>query len=163
MIVNIQIQTVKLVSIINTVNTVVKAYGNLPSNTDGRCGGYLTVADPISGGLQLVMPIGEIAPVKLHKYCTFSQEKDIRLRRELNNGHMSSWESRDPENDKWGGAIYAYKYIYSFSGLPELADEAVMLITAILEKDLPKEMADNIAERSKNPIYHELLTAMKIE
>ena len=52
-------------------------------------------------------------------------------------GRVSSYETRDPENDRWGGAVIMTfprvrsVYIVSTSGLPEKADEALGLLTVI--------------------------------
>ena len=78
----------------------------------------------------MLLPIGGVLEEKAEKYCAFAMEKVARLARHPD--HRTSYESRDPEENKWGGAVRIGDYIFSMSGLPELADEAVMLTTASL-------------------------------
>ncbi|GEM_PF-1852589 len=91
---------------------------------------------------------------KLDKYIIVSVEKAIRLARNTGNpipfsylgGHLSSWESRDQMcarfRDKFGGATLVRclvqelgpdptHLLFSVSGLTEIGDEAVALLTAI--------------------------------
>lgn len=100
----------------------------------------------------IVALIGKVPnPQKKAKYFSFSQEKALRLA--SHSEHLSSWLSRDPDNDKWGGAIVAGGYYLSFSGLPELADEAVMLLVGLRLGLLTWEEATAIAEKSDNHIF----------
>ncbi len=121
-----------------------------------RAGGYfcLTTDD---GTLLLLCPFGNIPLGKFAKYAALSQEKAQRLA--AHPEHASSWQSRS-ENDadlRFGGAIRANGYIYSFSGLPELGDEAVMLVTALLtgasENERSQRAIEDIAEMSRNPFF----------
>jgi hypothetical protein len=71
-----------------------------------------------------------------------SFEKALRLMQHAGAGARSSWNAaRNPANDQYGGAILfrvklynsgdaAFWVVLSFSGLPELADEAAMIVTA---------------------------------
>lgn len=93
-------------------------------NVEGKNSGYLAIVDRSDGRLLLHAQVGNCLPDKHAKYCEISLEKAMRIYR---NQDASSWMSRDPDNDKWGGAIVAGRFILSFSGLPELADEALML------------------------------------
>lgn len=129
---------------------------------ESRTGGYMTVLFPGDRFLPpplLVAQIGEPAdPEKIEKYFSFSQEKAQRLITNANvAGQLSSWQSRDPQKNKWGGAIRAGDYILSFSGLPELADEALMLAVAVSLKMLIPEQADWIADISDNDFYRRLI------
>ncbi|MDP3784801.1 MAG: hypothetical protein Q8R12_01870 [bacterium] len=104
---------------------------------EGRTGGYFCLADKTDGLPLLIVQVGEIPEVKAGKYLSFCQEKARRLAKNLS--HASSWESRDPNQEKWGGAIRAEKMnglILSFSGLPELGDEAVMLTAYCLAENM---------------------------
>ena len=97
-------------------------------------GGYLFARDVETGAaLTEPMQIGEIDESKRQKYCDYCQEKADRLlvmARE--HGHVCSRQSRNPDDGQWGGAILvrANGVILSFSGLPELADEAYMTMLA---------------------------------
>jgi hypothetical protein len=72
-------------------------------------------------------------------------------------GHVSSWESRDPGHDRWGGAIRIEDLIFSFSGLPELADEALMLGVGLMygrrENASFEDLLAEIATHSVNPYW----------
>ena len=73
--------------------------------------------------------VGEtIENEKQAKYFRLCREKANRLASFPT--HCSSWQSRDPENGMWGGAVKVNGVIYSLSGFPELGDEAIMLILA---------------------------------
>lgn len=45
--------------------------------------------------------------------------------------HVSSWLVRNPEKNRWGGAIRTNNYLFSFSGLEEDEDEVLMVLVAI--------------------------------
>lgn len=124
-------------------------------DADERVGGYFAIfqRDP-SGkvGKALVLEIiGTIIPEKISLYCRLVREKVNRLSRHT--GEISSWLSRDPDNDQWGGAIIAENYYVSFSGLPELCDEAIVLITARILGIISGYDAMRIAEISNNELY----------
>lgn len=90
------------------------------------------------------------------RYVEFCQEKANRLEAAyLANPHTakSSWQSRNPDEEKWGGAILGpdsqnRQYVFSFSGLPELCDEAVTLLTAVEVGHLTPDEAIDIGEIS---------------
>ncbi|QQG42499.1 MAG: hypothetical protein HYW15_03265 [Candidatus Giovannonibacteria bacterium] len=109
---------------------------------------------------QLIVPIGNISEEKAEKYLSFCQEKAKRLAQHAE--HLSSWESRCPDQNRWGGAVRVGDFIFSMSGFPELGDEAIMLATAgIYYKgwQSPKaiDTINIIAERSQNPYWSNLL------
>ncbi len=89
--------------------------------------GYLSIFDPADGRLLFSIEIGKCPKEKFTGYARNSLEKGQRLA--CHSTHLSSWQSRDPKEQKWGGAIRA-KYIVSFSGLPEHADEALCIAIA---------------------------------
>ena len=95
---------------------------------NGKKGGCLCVTD-YEGNLHLVTIIGEVSDKgKLRKYWGMCQEKANRLVSRAS--HESSWQSRDESSQQYGGAIRAREFILSFSGLPELWNEACMLALA---------------------------------
>ncbi|MFA5644582.1 MAG: hypothetical protein WC928_03610 [Patescibacteria group bacterium] len=101
--------------------------------TDRR--GYLTLLDGLSGKIIFTVPFGEIPDEKREKYFEFSQEKAKRLFENFSKkGHTTSFQSRDEEKQQYGGAIYINYHsgaiILSFSGMPELIDEAIMIVLA---------------------------------
>ena len=91
---------------------------------------------------------------KLQKYYGFSIEKARRLLALPDN--VSSYQSRDPENDRWGGAIRSEPIIISISGFPELWDEAISLTMAVRASSLRLETAREIAAISGNPHFERL-------
>ena len=64
------------------------------------------------------------------RYVRTSLEKAHRL--QVSGPEIqSSWETRDPESDKWGGGIKVNDHILSLSGLPELWDEIFVVCVAL--------------------------------
>jgi hypothetical protein len=128
--------------------------------TDRR--GYLTLMDGLSGEIIFTVPFGEIPDEKREKYFEFSQEKAKRLFLNFTEkGHTTSFQSRDEDKQQYGGAIYvnyhAGAIILSFSGMPELIDEAMMITLA------DKLLTDNetiantkIEAVSRNPYWEEI-------
>lgn len=118
-----------------------------------RTGGYFCVAESSTGLPVLIARIGEIIlSEKRGKYFDFCQEKTRRLAQ--HSEHLSSWESRDPNVDAYGGAVKAPSgFIFSFSGLPELGDEALMLAAIAIFYNNPKTLLDSIAFVSGNSYW----------
>lgn len=135
-----------------------------------RPGGAFCCADGITGipyFISLVMPTLRFVdpPLKpcisferAKKYLQFAQEKALRL--SSHKRHFTSYQSRRVKEDKYGGAVrlISQNFIYSFSGLPEKGDEAVMLVVAVLEGSVGFEWAQAIAKKNKNqylvPLYN---------
>jgi hypothetical protein len=133
--------------------------------------GYLTLMDGIKGEIAFTVPFGEIPAEKSEKYFKLSQEKATRLFSQVNmhlpNGHTTSFESRNTENEEYGGAIYincrSTIFILSFSGMPELIDEAMMLVlTAKLVEDIGKPVMTKIEACKRNPYWKLLLEKFMI-
>lgn len=111
-------------------------YESEESKTNRR--GYLTLMNAITGEIVFTVPFGEIPEEKNKKYFNYSQEKALRLFSQVNlhlkNGHTTSYESRNVNENMYGGAIllesHSISVILSFSGMPELIDEAMMLVVA---------------------------------
>lgn len=123
---------------------------------EGRTGGYFCMMcrRPPNTTPEFIMRVGTIPKEeKAGKYFRLAQEKAARLRDHLGEGHVSSWQSRNPDKDEWGGAIATRNFIFSFSGFPEEADEAIMLLAAISVLELSPEDADEIARVSANNIF----------
>ncbi len=122
-----------------------------------RTGGYLTILEqwPTDWDVPvLVALVGEIPNKKSRKYRDFSFEKAKRLMG--HSEHLSSWQSRSPNEDRWGGAVRTDTHILSFSGLPELADEALMLALALKLGLLKDRYAATIAMTSDNNDFRRL-------
>lgn len=90
-----------------------------------REGGWIHISDP-KGEVIAYERIGAVGgPDKKVKYRKLAAEKAMRLREHPE--HVTSWQSRDPDHDRWGGAIRTNDgWVFSFSGLPELWDEALL-------------------------------------
>jgi hypothetical protein len=163
---------------------VISAYVKLPESLterNGREGGYLTIKNIQSGMIEAIYLIGCIQKGKEEKYLTLSQEKANRLFRVRMSGgnDRTSWESRNEEKMEYGGAIFFpawdEEYILSFSGLPELGDEACMFITQALISSKSAETIELEASsilhsiyfsklgRPGQPLFHALLEAFKIK
>lgn len=148
-IINNQIGKETIQTVLNEASLMMDLFINLPGNPKpDRQGGYFTIVDRAIEQVLLVSRIGQIKTEEANNYLLFSQEKARRLM--LSPDHISSWQSRDPKNDKWGGAIKTPEFILSFSGLPELGDEAVMLLTAWDLNWLKSAEVLLIAEKSSN-------------
>ncbi len=137
------------------VTAAVKLDGN-PSPE--KQGGYLTVICGNNSVMELQSIIGQIVLEKKDKYREFSEEKPTRLM--WNPAHVSSHQSRDPENGQWGGAIRAGKYFIGFSGLPELLDEAVVTVAAWHMNLITKNDIRPIVEASSNPFTYPLFNSL---
>jgi len=128
---------------------------------NGSGGGYLFICD--EDGRQLLHKrIASPAPEKRKKYVALSREKAVRLLRHVE--HLLSWQSRDPENNKWGGAIRLPSgHIISFSGFPELVDEALCMSLARFLKLIGGEEVDAFAKVGANdnfePVHRSLCEA----
>ncbi|MEJ0021269.1 MAG: hypothetical protein WDN47_01665 [Candidatus Doudnabacteria bacterium] len=115
-----------------------------------RTGAYFCLADAETGLALIILAVGTVPPDKAEKYLTNCVEKAGRLAEHPE--HLSSWESRDPDKQQWGGAIRGFDpFIYSLSGLPELGDEAVMIALVHKLRMRVGYKIDEIAEKSHNP------------
>jgi len=101
-----------------------------------------------------ILPDSQIPSEKLSAFLVNSQEKADRLTHKIND--VSSYQSRNPEKSRYGGGIRCIGWVFSFSGLPELPDEALMLTCAVRLDIIDIQEAESIAAISDNPY----LTAM---
>lgn len=116
-------------------------------------GGYLHVTNQ-AGLMIFAAAYGEMSDEKAEKYSHFAREKALRLA-----GHpstCSSWQTRNLGENKFSGAIRGRLHILSFSGFPELLDEAAMLVLAIETRQLDITEATLIAQMSGNSYFSEL-------
>ncbi|MEK7093109.1 MAG: hypothetical protein AAB927_01355 [Patescibacteria group bacterium] len=100
-------------------------------------------------------------------YWVCSIEKPIRLSQNVHLGHVSSFQSRVPDQLYAGAIMFRCVIpelgservwvIFSFSGLPEMADEASMVIAAehMNERGWKVDFDDlkKIIDTSKNSVY----------
>jgi hypothetical protein len=114
-----------------------------------RKGGCMCIARP-NGLIVAVLLIGEVvSEERMRKYFALCQEKAVRLASHPE--HVSSWQSRDETKQRYAGAIRSRKYILSFSGLPELWDEACMTDLAAKTCGLSVTRSNKIQRASNNP------------
>ncbi len=128
-----------------------------------RTGGTLVVLALINPLLPFrAMPIGSVDdPAKATAYQGFALEKAERLAAGcFGGGQVSSWQTKDEALERYAGAIRAGGLVFSFSGLPELADEALVLALAVRMTRLARQQAIDIARLSGNEIYPRLAEIM---
>jgi len=133
----------------------VRRVGTLDTESDRR-GGFICIRGLEVDSYIFGMPIGEINPEKREKYELFAEEKMRRLMK--NPSHFSSWQTRNPEEGKWGGAIRLPQCLLSFSGLPELLDEAFMVGLAYRSDLIGRTEAHIICTASNNRFLRDVLT-----
>lgn len=125
------------------------------ADTGGRAGGYFGLFPKERFGkiapAEVFKTIGNIKPGKRALAKKRAQEKPRRLI--THPGHVSSYQSRNEKRDRWGGAIATRDYYLSFSGLPELCDEALTLIVGRTLGMLSDRQARRIAGISKNGLF----------
>ena len=117
----------------------------------GRTGVYFCIADE-RGEPAVIARVGE--PTKPEKYLAFCQEKAKRLA--AHPEHVSSYQSRNPAQDHWGGAIRANYWLMAPSGAPELGDEALVMGTAWVLRLADEDTLAAIAKYSNNPYWQRL-------
>ena len=133
-------------------NHIMPAIINLRENPKPhKRSGYLTIRSKTNGKILFVAEIGDCPQFKAKRYFEFSVEKGERLFHHPK--HISSWQSRDPEKEKRGGAIVGSELIISFSGLPELLDEAAVIVFAKFFGWISDKQTEKIANASNNLLY----------
>jgi hypothetical protein len=134
----------------------------------GKTGGYF-MSKSIREHAEVYLPISvrTVSKDKEEKCYFLVQEKAFRLAKKIRfsrkiSSHipLTSYESRDEthvfrENNeqwgKWGGAVLVdYSTIYSFSGFPELVDEAFVCWVALQRKVMSLKHFKFICERRAN-------------
>lgn len=122
--------------------------------------GYLTVLVRGEPGFALCSRVGVFVDDP-EQYLILSQEKAERLQG-LWHKHLSSWQSRDPDNGRLGGAIIADQLIFSFSGPPELVCEAIVTVAAYWLGEITEySQVLKIADISRNPFTEELVDRIR--
>jgi len=150
----LKISSVLTAQIVEWVNRYVELAQQIPGFPKEKDSGYCVVKC-LEGRTLLVFQVGQVPFEKVGKYLCLADEKANRLGIHAGLGHRSSWQSRDGLN-KWGGAVLVGDLIFSFSGLPELADEAVMLLAARACGLMAHASACGIAHASNNKFLHAL-------
>jgi hypothetical protein len=118
-------------------------------------GGYLCITDH-EGRLQVEILVGSFPNREKSTRSTgFALEKNCRLA--AHPEHLSAFQSADESLDQYPGAIRGTNFLFSFSGLPALWDEACMLSLALQVKEIEIERVRQIVTISKNPFACHLL------
>ncbi|MBI2984054.1 MAG: hypothetical protein HYY50_00255 [Candidatus Kerfeldbacteria bacterium] len=105
--------------------------------------------------------VGIVPDDKLAKRKDIVREKAARLRR-MNNqrGDVLSWQSKDEANEQFGGAAFARDVIVAFTGLPQLADEAVSLAVLVRLRALSVAPARQYSLISGSTEFFDLLARL---
>ena len=153
-----------------------KAVELLKAADDHRDCGVLTIMSEKTSPIALRQAFVWGLPVasfrRLPKYAIISAEKAQRVWwLNAQRGDMASFQSRDPQAmldgqeegepwGQWGGAIVCntpHKQVLSFSGLPELWDEAAMYVLAVKLGWMSDKNERLQIEAEGNPRIDELL------
>lgn len=121
---------------------------------DNRRGAVVAVRVDAPGGPIECIALGDFPePAKKEWSTQLAYEKIMRLSVETDD--LSSFETRNPSNDLWAGAIRSHpkRFLLSCSGLPELLDEAYMLAVAVKLGWCSPIRAKRIMQKSQNEYY----------
>jgi hypothetical protein len=145
----------------------------LPYSEPDDTGGYFSLRLLHDSWLIEKMLLGTVPLNKQGKYSEFSMEKPLRLEKKqhvLKTPHLSSYQSRVPSANRWGGAIIGYSqstqlptYAFGFSGLTEYCDEAVNFFAEIKIGCLTLSRACYIAGISKNTTFMKILEQVQAD
>jgi hypothetical protein len=148
-----------VVQILTVADQVVKAIIRLV-NSEGqeRTGAYLCVIDRETHQLILHALIGDGPPDKVSKWREFSAEKCVRLLGHPE--HETSFDSRSPDDNRWGGAVLGTDYAFGLSGLKELDDEAAMFHLAVMLNQRDGQATLSVISEERNPQLHHYVTGI---
>jgi hypothetical protein len=114
------------------VDLLVRIAAGFPE-AEGREGGFFGLCDLLKKqqldhikprSCTILLPFGKYPEEKRLIYLGNAGEKIFRL---VKNGEIRSHSSRNEANRLYGGGIHEKDSIYSFSGFPQLLDEAIAL------------------------------------
>lgn len=131
----------------------------LDKNEHRRKGGYFCIGDALGEVLDLFL-VGSVPREKAFRYRELAQEKIRRLA--AHPGHRTSYQSRNPALDHWGGAVRIrnpkHTVFFSFSGLsPDTLDEALVLMVAMQTGLVDQKVALRIAGRASGKYLKQLM------
>lgn len=142
---------VKANRILNRLITIINEGKAVPEK---RYGGVLMVGrfDESKTVLHLTLPFADVPQSELLNYQRWALGKVKSL--EENPTHVTSRQSRNPEKDRWGGAIRARDIFLSFSGFEEDEDEALVILVALdLGLTTEPEALEIMSDSSSLEIY----------
>ncbi len=129
-----------------------------PKEMEGCDGGHITMLRIGDSGYKLSIPvrlnIHDIPEDVSKLFQEGSMEKAMRLHRAAGKRkHVSSYQSRNPEKNKYGGAILAKgKWVISFSGITEKVDELIAIRVACRLKVMDENRMNEIFAISGNSL-----------
>lgn len=166
-----------LLKLLELATRVTEKFIALSENPDKdiKQGAYIGLWDKEESAPSLIVRLGICQKGKIEKYSYLAKEKILRLIRNIPNGHISSFQSRDPKNmvpfGAWGGAIcvptdsrgisQGKNMIGSVSGFSELGDEAIILVIFLACRWITITDAEKITAISHNNLFLPLLSACK--
>jgi len=139
----------------------------MEQRNDSECTGACLTAwqaeipEVIVSGLEVC----QVTNGKVEKYRGLSVEKVTRTyAMHSERGDISSFQSMDPDNEKYQGGVLLYdsdtpakrRFIFAFSGLAAEDDEAACLLLGIT-LGMTRESADAVAAISQNQAYYDLV------
>lgn len=124
-------------------------------------GGVLIVGPLSDEVVFYVAMIGEFSRFTPEQSYEIALEKAIRLSRKPL--QISSWQSRNPTEKQYGGAILTGEHILSFSGFSEHGDEAVVLCAAWICSLLGEARIKAIVAISENPLFEQCFNLIPAE
>lgn len=135
------------------------------SGINDKTGGIFYCLNWSTGKFLLMANIGYNDPKQVPARMAVAQEKAYRTF--LLTGRTSfvtSYDSREPALGLWGGAVGIQSrkgddLVLSFSGLPELWDEAAMFVTAVRSHLVSQYMVLAQISEERNPHLRPLLDA----
>lgn len=136
------------------------------SGINDKTGGIFHCLNWSTGKFLLMASIGYNDPKQMPGRMAVAQEKAYRVF--VLTGmttFMTSYDSRKPELGLWGGAVGIRgrndrsDLVLSFSGLPELWDEAAMFVTAIRSHEASEDLILAHISEERNPHLRPLLEA----
>lgn len=142
-------------SLIETVRHLFPLAEKLAAYKDR--GGYLTIVDLKLNAILGTARIGAPPHKKFKKYFRLSVEKALRLLKYPK--HNTSRQSRDIKRNKFGGAVRGLQFIVSFSGLPEIWDEALIVCALVIEKEISFAKALKITNTKTRKVFRVLYAA----
>lgn len=155
--------------IISVTAEVMRRFLKLPENKKTeRTGGYFTILDRQIKKRYFINEIGKCLPEMDEKCFWYCQEKTSRLLgKNLSNGHISAFQSRDRDHNEFGGAIIApddskgseagRDLIGAISGIDEHSEEAILIVVWMIFRWITIEDAKKIIAISGNPLFNPLL------
>ena len=131
-----------------------------PERTGGFLGLKIKPEDGKNPYFPLILEIGDCVPCFRNRSRELVQEKCNRLdRMKKGTGQISSWQSRRPEKDRYGGGITRGSITGAFSGLSEEQDEAEIIAIFVALGWASTAFAIKVMGISKNLFIEPLVEA----